>query len=1058
MEAKQFFLYVRSQPRAIALVPVHAISDPNGEFMSVGVARNSTSTDNTGDVRISINMHSVEKVLRYYSPLDIEPIYGSAGILDYQGDTYMFLITQAQPLCDLYGHNERMGCRPVFRVTQVMALSLTDTLYDALAYRRMPGAMYDDMGPGDNDIYGVSNPCASMCGFLGNGAFYFSPVFDLTRSLQSQRMCEISANEPGVFDPDPKFQWNNTLLQVLTDYRIHMCGSVERRTFDSAGFAVSLIEGAVEVHYAGQHPAGNGRSASARAGVFLISRSSSMRSGMRFLTRGIDDEGGVANEVETEIIITTPTCMFSHVQVRGSIPVFWTQEGFQIGSHRVHITRSATATLPATKRHFADLLARYKRVLAVNLLKQSALQGEFTGVLVADPVGSSESDLGTFYRAMIDAMALPKLLIDYAAFDYNGEVKGGRFERVNMLLRQISSTLGSHQFYLVANDSNSILSMQRGVVRTNCIDCLDRTNVVQSVISRTIVGEFLSQTRVVTSTTADSVLEGLGRLWAANGNSISRLYAGTGALKSDVTASGKSGWAGFLSDASKSISRLMQNNFQDKGKQNTIDTLLGSGDSALVCRPVLLHDPYESVVAAELERELARVSRRDSIHVMLCTYNLHGNPYCGEPLGSWLAMEGDVRPDFIAIGFQEVVNLDVQSVIAADTTNRRVWEQVLSAEINVQHRKAFGRRASGEYALVSSEQLVGVSLLFFAHEALLPRIHGLQMIKCKTGMAGMTGNKGCVAMHMMLDDTSICIVAAHLAAGTTNVAERNADFHSIRTGARFRRGKHIDEHDYSFWLGDLNYRVDLPSDQARRLISQQQVQSLMMYDQLGMQMAAGKVFREYAEAQIEFLPTYKYDCGTDTYDTSEKMRVPSWTDRIMYKGKGIECLKYYRDEIRFSDHKPVMARMKFDVVSVDKTLKRLITRRLYARRHAGGHSVASAAADEKLIDWAVGSENEKINVDFKPKMPPPSSDTQAWWDKDGLLVRKHLVPNDGASTAKCLNPFAPAVSAYDAAAMTPDSSIKIQPNNNHKPELLDTYDDPFADTGEDISWEPIKPQ
>ncbi|KAJ2722453.1 Inositol-1,4,5-trisphosphate 5-phosphatase 1 [Coemansia sp. Benny D115] len=930
MEAKRFFVYVRSYPRAIALVPVHALSNSTGTFVTIGTQQdsngNGSSSDANGDVRVAIAIESVEQSLRDYSPLDIEAVYGSAGVLDYQGDTYIFLITKAQLVCNLSGLDANSSAKPVFRVVQVMALSLTDTMYDSLAYRRMPGAMYDDISPGDSDVYGISNPCAQMCAFLGNGAFYFSSAFDITRTLQSQRMSAIAADEPGITDPDPKFQWNSNILQVFTDYRLHMCGISERQLFDEAGYAVSLIQGGVEHHYVSRY-SGESTASNAALAVFLISRSSSMRSGMRFLTRGVDDEGGVANEVETEVIMTTKALTFSHVQVRGSIPVFWTQEGFQIGSHRVRITRSAKATLPATKRHFADLLGRYKRVCAINLLKQHNSAGDFRGATSTDAAGSahgggsSEADLGAFYQKMIANMGLPDSLVSYAAFDYNGEVRGGNFDRVFGLIRQISPLLTEYQYYLVANDSKTILSLQRGVQRTNCIDCLDRTNVVQSVISRGVVREFLRQNNVVSMSTVESTVEGLGRLWAANGNSISKLYTGTGALKSEVTTSGKSGWAGFFSDASKSLSRLMQNNFQDKGKQTTIDTLLGSGDSGLVCRPVHLYDPYESVVAAAMERELPKISRKDVIHVMLCTYNLHGKAYNGEPLGSWLTMPRNMRPDFVAIGFQEVVNLDVQSVIAADTGNRRVWEQVLSAEVNKQYRRAFGNRADGEYALVSSEQLVGVALLFFAHESLLPRIHNLQMVKYKTGMAGMTGNKGCVAMHMMLDDTSICIVAAHLAAGATNVTERNSDFHTIRQGTRFRRGRHIDEHDYTFWLGDLNYRLELSYDQACQLIAQRQVQTLMMYDQLSMQMAAGKIFRGYQEAEIHFPPTYKFDTGTDTYDTSEKMRVPSWTDRIMYKGEDVKVLEYYRDEIKFSDHKPVLAMMEFNVLSVDKELR-----------------------------------------------------------------------------------------------------------------------------------------
>ncbi|KAJ2039687.1 Inositol-1,4,5-trisphosphate 5-phosphatase 1 [Coemansia sp. S2] len=1079
MEVKRFFLHVRSHPRAVALVPTHAISDPNGSFLSIAIHK-SRADEDSGDIRVKITTESVSASLQYYSPLDIDAVYGCAGILDYQGDTFIFFPTRCQPVCNLTELNTSAGSKSVFRITQVVSLSLNDPVFDMQACRRASGGvMIDDPTQGEIDIYGITNPCTQILSFLESGAFFFSPQFDITRTTQSQRMRAIATDEPGVFDPDPKFLWNSNMLQVFTDFRLHMCGTAEREAFEAAGYAVSLIQGAVDSFYAGSRNGSNSGPSDAALAMYLISRSSSMRSGMRFLTRGVDDEGGVANEVETEVIIVTRSLTFSHVQIRGSVPAFWTQEGLQIGSHRVHITRSAKATMPATQRHFADLLGRYKRVNAINLLKQhntpSAYDGSDSGA------GAPEASLGQFYQSMIEAMGLPSSIVSYTGFDYHHEVKGGNFDRVSGLIRQIGPLLTSYQYYLADNESDVVLALQRGVQRTNCLDCLDRTNVVQSVISRAVLSEFMRQNAIVPSSAMSTAMDGIGQLWRANGNAISRSYAGTGALKSDVTTSGKSGWAGFFSDASKSLSRLMQNNFQDKGKQSVIDTLLGSGNSGLVSRPVLLYDPYEREIAADLSRELERVSRKDSIHVLLCTYNLHGNAYRGEPLGSWLVMPRNVRPDIVAIGFQEVVNLDVQSVIAADTANRRTWEQVLTAEINAQYRKAFGNKADGEYALVSSEQLVGVALLFFAHDAVFPRIHNVQMVKHKTGLSGMAGNKGCVAMNLMLDDTSICIVAAHLASGTSNVAERNSDFHSIRTGTRFRRGRHIDEHDYAFWLGDLNYRIELPYDQARALISQRQLKSLMMYDQLSMQMASGKVFRGYQEAEIHFPPTYKFDDGTSTYDTSEKMRVPSWTDRIMYSGNNVRVLEYYRDEITFSDHKPVLAMIEFDVVSVDKAQKRQILRKLYARRHGTLADTASSSGvqslksvEQRLIDWDTGSDsglgaNKQVSTpqisqiaSTATTLPPPSSSTHAWWDDEQQQqsISKVTSRFTGANPTRnersnsigraFINPFALTISAMASSAVSPATQMRPKP-------LVNIIDDPFADDAAGLSWEPITP-
>ncbi|KAJ2370416.1 Inositol-1,4,5-trisphosphate 5-phosphatase 1, partial [Coemansia sp. RSA 2611] len=363
MEVRRFFLHVRNRPRAVALVPTHAISDPNGSFISIAIHKG-RADDDSGGVRVKITTESIAASLQYYSPLDIDAVYGCAGILDYQGDTFIFFATRCQPVCNLTELNASAGSRSVFRLTQAISLSLTDPFFDMQACRRASGGgMLDDPIQGDIDLYGVTSPCAQMLTFLESGAFFFSPHFDITRTAQSQRLRAIATDEPGVFDPDPKFLWNSNILQVFTDFRLHMCGTAEREAFDTAGYAIYLIQGAVDSFYAGSNDA--------PLAMYLISRSSSMRSGMRFLTRGVDDEGGVANEVETEVIIVTRSLTFSHVQIRGSVPAFWTQEGLQIGSHRVHITRSAKATMPATQRHFADLLGRYKRVNAINLLKQS---------------------------------------------------------------------------------------------------------------------------------------------------------------------------------------------------------------------------------------------------------------------------------------------------------------------------------------------------------------------------------------------------------------------------------------------------------------------------------------------------------------------------------------------------------------------------------------------------------------------------------------------------------------------------------------------------------------
>lgn len=113
-----------------------------------------------------------------------------------------------------------------------------------------------------------------------------------------------------------------------------------------------------------------------------------------------------------------------------------------------------------------------------------------------------------------------------------------------------------------------------------------------------------------------------------------------------------------------------------------------------------------------------------------------------------------------------------------------------------------------------------------------------------------------------------------------------------------------------FHFGDLNFRVDLARSEVQRLIHKRQYSLLYRYDQLESLRTSGSLFDDFEEGEIKFAPTYKFDKGTDQYDTSEKQRVPSWTDRILWADKsdaGVVTQQAYEsvEVLRMSDHKPV---------------------------------------------------------------------------------------------------------------------------------------------------------
>lgn len=164
----------------------------------------------------------------------------------------------------------------------------------------------------------------------------------------------------------------------------------------------------------------------------------------------------------------------------------------------------------------------------------------------------------------------------------------------------------------------------------------------------------------------------------------------------------------------------------------------------------------------------------------------------------------------------------------------------------------------------------------------------VSVAKTKTGLGGAAGNKGGVLLRFVYYNTSLCFVCAHFAAHQKEIKQRNDDFRQIYEASQFVGGAYgsrpkltTRNHDYVFWCGDLNYRIDMPNDRCRGLIAECRWEELLELDQLTVQRKEKNVFREFYEAPISFPPTYKYNVLEDTYDRSEKCRVPAWTGQLL---------------------------------------------------------------------------------------------------------------------------------------------------------------------------------
>ncbi|XP_042492967.1 type IV inositol polyphosphate 5-phosphatase 11 [Macadamia integrifolia] len=187
--------------------------------------------------------------------------------------------------------------------------------------------------------------------------------------------------------------------------------------------------------------------------------------------------------------------------------------------------------------------------------------------------------------------------------------------------------------------------------------------------------------------------------------------------------------------------------------------------------------------------------------------------------------------------------------------------------------------------------------------------------------------KGAVAVSISFKGIRMVFISCHLSAHARNVEERNSQFRHI-SHSLFSKNQnpYARPSQITVWLGDLNYRIHgIDTLPARNLIQKNLHGLLKNNDQLLQEAERGQVFSGYSEGTLAFKPTYKYNIGSNNYDTSYKVRVPSWTDRILYKIEkfcNIEAtLHSYEsiDGIHSSDHKPVKAHLCLKVNKLSST-------------------------------------------------------------------------------------------------------------------------------------------
>ncbi|RYP54423.1 hypothetical protein DL768_000794 [Monosporascus sp. mg162] len=309
-------------------------------------------------------------------------------------------------------------------------------------------------------------------------------------------------------------------------------------------------------------------------------------------------------------------------------------------------------------------------------------------------------------------------------------------------------------------------------------------------------------------------------------------------------------------------------------------------------------------------------------------------------------LQSSGAPDILVFGFQELVDLEDKTATAKRLFKSKKKDPVTEQErMSHQYRdwRDFLVRSLDDYMptdtlyhLLHSATLVGLFTCIFVKSSIHGRIRSLSSSEVKRGMGGLHGNKGAIIVRFMVDDTSLCFINCHLAAGQSQANARHNDIREILETAVFQPeldpavrmdsytgggdGTMILDHELCLLNGDLNYRIDTMSrDTVVNAVKAGNLAKLLERDQLLVAKRRNPAFklRAFEEAPITFAPTYKYDVGTDNYDTSEKKRSPAWCDRLLHRGGGrIQQLDYRRHEVRVSDHRPVTGRFKFTIKSV----------------------------------------------------------------------------------------------------------------------------------------------
>ncbi|RZB55220.1 Phosphoinositide phosphatase SAC4 isoform E [Glycine soja] len=462
--------------------------------------------------------------------------YGIVGFIKFLGPYYMLLITKRRQIGAICGHT-------VYAVSKSEMIPLPNS------------------------------SVRSNINFKNENSY----SYQIMRSLQ-RNMCD---NETGHVLYETMFVWNEFLTRGI---RNHLQNTI---------WTVALVYGFFKQEML--------MISRREFTLTLIARRSRHYAGTRYLRRGVNEKGRVANDVETEQIVFEdvaeglPIQISSIIQNRGSIPLFWSQETSKLNIKPDIILSKKDQSYQATRYHFENLVKRYGNpIIILNLIKthekkprESILRQEF-----ANAIDFINKDLSDENRLRFLHWDLHKHFQSKATnvLQLLGKVAAYALTLTGFFYCQTTPTLRPEECLKWpstkvdnrdADENYSVKPpmLQRGVLRTNCIDCLDRTNVAQYAYGLAALGHQLHALGVIDHPKIDldePVADDLMGFYERMGDTLAHQYGGS-AAHNKIFSERRGQWRAATQSQEffRTLQRYYSNAYMDAMKQDAINVFLG---------------------------------------------------------------------------------------------------------------------------------------------------------------------------------------------------------------------------------------------------------------------------------------------------------------------------------------------------------------------------------------------------------------------------------------------------------------------------------------------------